>query len=173
MRSRRRPPDDAVIEMRVSPQSRKICPALPETWRTRAITIIDQSARKHVLLTSLFDAKRYTAKDIAACYARRWHIKTSYRELKQMMMGMALTLRSRTVEGVYQELWGTLTAYNLLRLEMAKAALAVKCEPTEISFIRAFHTIQYELHWAAVTRAQGKLPALTPAPAPCHAPESG
>jgi hypothetical protein len=36
---------------------------------------------------------------------------------------------------------------------MAKAALEVKCEPTEISFIRAFHVIQYELHWAAVTRA--------------------
>lgn len=43
---------------------------------------------------------------------------------------------------------------------MSKAALDVKCEPTEISFIRAFHVIQYELHWAAVTRAQGKLPAL-------------
>jgi hypothetical protein len=53
-----------------------------------------------------------------------------------------------------------LTAYNLIRLEMAKAALEVKCEPTEISFIRAFHVIQYEPHWAAVTRAQGKLPSL-------------
>lgn len=55
------------------------------------------------------------------------------------MMGMALTLRSRTIVGTYQEIWGTLTAYNLVRLEMSKAALAVKCEPTEISFIRAFH----------------------------------
>jgi hypothetical protein len=153
-------PDDAIIEMRVSPQARKKCPELPETWRARAITIIDQSARKHILLTSLLDAKRYTAKDIVACYTNRWHIETSYRELKQTMMGMALTLRSRTVEGVYQEIWGTLTAYNLIRLEMAKAALEVKCEPTEVSFIRAFHIIQYELHWAAVTRAQGKLPAL-------------
>lgn len=153
-------PDDAVIEMRVSPQARKKCPGLPEQWRARAITIIDQSARRHVLLTSLLDAKRYTAKDIAACYTRRWQIETSYRELKQTMMGMALTLRSRTIEGTYQEIWGTLTAYNLVRLEMSKAALAVKCEPTEISFIRAFHVIQYELHWAAVTRAQGKLPAL-------------
>jgi hypothetical protein len=43
---------------------------------------------------------------------------------------------------------------------MAKAALTVKCDPTGISFIRAFHVIQYELHWAVVTRAQGKLPAL-------------
>jgi hypothetical protein len=153
-------PDDAIVTMRVSPQARKKCPSLPEVWQARAITVLDQSARKRVLLTSLFDRKRYKAADIAACYTRRWQIETSYRELKQTMMGTALTLRSRTVEGVYQEIWGALTAYNLVRLEIAKAALVVKCEPTEISFIRAFHVIQYELHWAAVTRAQGKLPAL-------------
>jgi hypothetical protein len=41
---------------------------LPEVWRARAITVIDQSARKKVLLTSLFDRKRYKATDIAACY---------------------------------------------------------------------------------------------------------
>ena len=56
-------------------------------------------------------------------------------------------------------IWGTLIAYNLIRLEIAKAALTVKCEPTEVSFIRAFHLIQFELHWAAVTRSYGKLPA--------------
>ena len=43
---------------------------------------------------------------------------------------------------------------------MAKAAHEAKCDPTEISFIRASHVIPYELHWAALTRAQGKLPAL-------------
>ena len=43
---------------------------------------------------------------------------------------------------------------------MAKAALGVKCDPNETSFIRAFHVIQYELRWAAATRAQGKLPSL-------------
>lgn len=152
--------NDAVVLMRVSPQARKTCPSLPETWRARAITVIDSSAHKHVLLTSLFDCQRYKACDIVQCYARRCHIETSYRELKQSMLGMALTLRSKTIDGIYQEIWGALTAYNLIRLEMAKAALAVKCDPTEISFVRAFHVIQYELHWAAVTRAQGKLPAL-------------
>ena len=74
--------------------------------------------------------------------------------------GHGIDLRSRTVEGVYQEIRGALTACNLIRLEMAKSALAVKCEPAEISFIRAFHVIQYELHWAAATRAYGKLTAL-------------
>lgn len=74
------------------------------------------------------------------------------------MLGTALTLRSKNKDGVYQEIWGTLIAYNLIRLEIAKAALTVKCEPIEVSFIRAFRLIQFELHWAAVTRPYGKLP---------------
>lgn len=64
------------------------------------------------------------------------------------------------MEGVYQEFWGALIAYNLIRLEMAKAALAAGHAPNELSFIRAFHTIQHEMTWAAVTRSYGKLPAL-------------
>ncbi|WP_402720308.1 IS4 family transposase [Janthinobacterium rivuli] len=152
--------DDVLIEMKLAQQVRKKRPDLPQSWRARAITVVDGQARKHILLTSLLDRKRYQTADIVACYQRRWQIETSYRELKQSMLGRALTLRSKTVDGVYQEIWGTLTAYNLIRLEMAKAALAVKCDPTEISFIRAFHVIQYELHWAAIVRSYGKLPAL-------------
>ena len=154
------PPEDAIVQMRVSPQARTKSPWLPEFWRVRAIAVIDSQGRKKVLLTSLTDRKHFKATEIVACYGRRWQIETSYRELKQSMMGMALTLRSKTVEGVQQEIWGALTAYNLIRLEIAKAALDADCEPTEISFVRAFHAIQYELRWAAVTRAQGKLPAL-------------
>jgi hypothetical protein len=152
--------DDVLIELRLAQQARKKRPDLPEFWQARAITVVDSQARKHILLTSLLDRKRYKAADITACYKRRWQIETSYRELKQSMLGKALTLRSKTVDGVYQEIWGTLTAYNLVRLEMAKVALSVKCDPTEISFVRAFHVIQYELHWAAVVRSHGKLPAL-------------
>ena len=151
--------EDCIVRMRVSPQARAKCAELPEFWDARAITIVDQQARKRVLLTSLRDRRRYKPADIARIYERRWGIETSYRELKQTMLGTALTLRSKTVDGVYQEIWGTLIGYNLIRLEIAKAALTVKCDPTEVSFIRAFHLIQFELHWAAVTRSYGKLPA--------------
>ena len=37
--------EDGVVAMRVSPQARKKCPNLPESWRVRAITVIDQSAQ--------------------------------------------------------------------------------------------------------------------------------
>jgi len=152
-------PHDAIVRMRVSPQARTKCPALPEFWEARALTVIDPQARQRVLLTSLMDRRRFRAADIVACYDKRWSVETSYRELKQSMLGTALTLRSKTIPGIYQEIWGTLTAYNLIRLEMAKAALEAKCDPARISFVRAFHIIQFELHWAAVVRAYGKLPS--------------
>jgi hypothetical protein len=151
---------DQIVRMRVSPQARAKCPDLPESWQARAVLAVDASGRKRTLLTSLTDRRRFKAADIVACYERRWQIETSYHEFKQSMLGMELTLRSQTVEGVYQEFWGALIAYNLVRLEMAKAALAAGHAPDELSFIRAFHTIQYEMTWAAVTRSYGKLPAL-------------
>ncbi len=120
---------------------------------------IDARGRERVLLTSLGDRRRFKPADIVACYERRWQIETSYRELKQSMLGMELSLRSRTVEGVYQEIWGTLIACNLIRREIASAAFEAKLAPTDISFVRAFHTIQHEMRWAAVTPAYAKLPA--------------
>jgi len=153
-------PGDQMVRMRVSPQARKACAELPEYWQARAVLAVDVRGRQRVLLTSLSDQQRFKADDIVSCYERRWQIETSYRELKQSMLGMELTLRSQTVEGVYQEFWGALIAYNLIRLEMAKAALEAGRTPEELSFIRAFHTIQYEMSWAAVTRSYGKLPAL-------------
>ncbi len=80
--------------------------------------------------------------------------QTSYGEL-----GSELTLRSRTVEGGYQEIWGALIAYNLIRREIASAAWEAKLAPTDISFVRALHTIQHEMMWAALTPAYAKLPA--------------
>lgn len=151
---------DAIVEMKVSTTARKNMPALPRVWRARAILTENTDGEAYYLLTSLLDAHAYEAKDVIACYGRRWHIETSYRELKQTMMGMALTLRSQTVKGVMQEIWGACIAYNLVRLEMAGAAREADCEPTDISFVRAFHLIQYELIWAAATHAQGKLPSL-------------
>jgi hypothetical protein len=152
--------DDGIVEMLVSPAARKKAPSLPTHWQVRAIKVPDLQGRDKYLLTSLTDRKLFKAADMVACYGRRWHIETSYRELKHTMLGNALTLRSQTVDGVYQEIWGCLIAYNLVRLEIAKAALEAQCAPTDISFIVALHTIQFELLHAAVVQAHGKLPAL-------------
>lgn len=150
--------NDRTVRMNISDQARKQCPDLPTYWEARAITFTDNQGKSRTLLTSLRDRRQFKPADIANCYMQRWEIETSYRELKDTMLTKALTLRSKSVDGVRQEMWGTLIAYNLIRLEIAKAAMQAKCEPTKVSFILAFHLIQQELHWAAVTRSYGKLP---------------
>jgi hypothetical protein len=149
---------DGLVEMAVSAAARKLDPALPKTWRARAIRVGDENGTFSYLLTSLTDKKMFKAADLIACYSRRWRIETSYRELKHSMMGTALTLRSMTVDGTKQEIWGAMIAYNLIRLEIAKAALEAKCEPTEISFTLALFTIQAELMMIGPATAQGRIP---------------
>lgn len=149
---------DGVVKMETSAAAMKRDPTLPATWRARAIKIPDAKGDIAYLLTSLTDAKKVKAKDLITCYFRRWEIETAYRELKHAMLGSAHTLRSVTIEGIQQEIWGTLIAYNLVRVEIARAAAEATCEPTSISFILALHTFQCECMIAAATQAQGKLP---------------
>jgi hypothetical protein len=76
------------------------------------------------------------------------------------MMGMALSLRSQDVDTTRQEIWGILIAYNLVRLEMARAAVEAKCAPTEVSFIMALHAYQYEMMHASTLQSLGTVPTL-------------
>lgn len=150
-------PTDYRVRMKVSPQARKACPALPSHWEARAIEIVSRHGQRRILLTSLLDAKAWPAKEIAQQYEQRWHIETSYRELKQAMLGAQLTLRSGSPQTVRQEVWGVLLAYNLVRLEMAEVAREEGVAPTDLSFTVALHYLRYEWHWLA-SSSPGTLP---------------
>ncbi len=152
--------DDALVEMIVSAPARRNDATLPRKWRARAIRRDAPDGKSHYLLTSLIDRRAYPAAEMRDCYLQRWQIETSYRELKQSMMGMALSLRSQSLEGTNQEIWGILIAYNLVRLEMARAAEQAKCEPIEISFVLALATFQVEMMHASALLARGNLPGV-------------
>ncbi len=87
--------NDFTVRMQVSQPTRKNNPALPRTWRARALRTVTTGGKSRILLTSLAERRRFRAADIVACYNRRREIKTTYRKLKQPMLGCALTLRSR------------------------------------------------------------------------------
>jgi len=75
------------------------------------------------------------------------------------MQGKAMTLRSKTVELVYQELWGVLLGYNLIRREASRQAGVVhQRAPSEISFKFACQFIASQL----VVMAGALSPAHTP-----------
>ena len=57
-----------------------------------------------------------------ALYHERWELELGYDEIKTHLLDRQEAIRSRTPAGVRQELWGIALAYNLVRLEMERAA---------------------------------------------------
>ncbi|WP_208638576.1 hypothetical protein [Xenorhabdus ehlersii] len=84
-------------------------------------------------------------------------IETGYGELKQRLLNNTAILRSQTRAGIYQELWGILIAYNVVRLEMSRMAKVYRVEPLRISFINALRLIQDEFLWCS-GRSPGTIP---------------
>ena len=134
---------DRLLKMKVSPQARKRTPSLPEYWTVRAVSY-EVAGKEKTVLTSL-PAEQYCAEQIAALYHERWEIELGFRDIKSSMHNNAITLRSKKVELVYQELWGLLLAYNLVRREASRAAVEYDRNPSEISFKFAFAFIATQL----------------------------
>lgn len=79
--------------------------------------------------------------------------------MKQSLLGNRLLLRSRMPEMVFQELWGTLLAYNLIRFQMARMAYSLDAvQPNQLSFHQAAHWLIKELTilpWVSSGRVPG------------------
>lgn len=148
---------DELVEMDVSREARRQDASLPRTWRMRAIRYQRKGFRPQTLLTSLLDAEQYPAAEIIALYHERWELELGYDELKTELLEREETIRSKTREGVEQELWGLLLAYNLVRLEMERVARSAKVEPTRISFVESLRLIRDEWLWLSVT-SPGAIP---------------
>jgi hypothetical protein len=117
----------------------------PTTWELRAIHYKRKGFPRSTLLTSLLDSKKYPAKELIAMYHERWETEVGYDEVKTHLLDREEAIRSRSPEGVRQELWGIAIAYNLIRLEMERAAKEANVPPTRISFMAAMALIKDEI----------------------------
>lgn len=125
---------DKLVRLTTTPQSRKRFKDLPDTVEARLLekTVKGKPCR---ILTSMTDPLRFRATEIVELYAYRWEIELGYREMKQTLLNRSYTLRSKKPEGVKQELWGLLLAYNLIRHAMMQAADRLDgIAPSQLSF---------------------------------------
>lgn len=148
---------DQLIEMPVSPQAQKQFPHLPKTWIARKILINNPSGEVKEFITSMKDPEKYPFEEIIEVYWERWQIEQGYSELKCSQLGNTNILRSQKSAGIYQEIWGILVAYNLVRLEMRRMADNFGVHPLRISFINALRLIQEEFLWCS-GRTPGTIP---------------
>jgi hypothetical protein len=95
-----------------------------------------------VLVTTMHNVRAVPKRELAALYARRWHIELDIRNIKTTL-GMEV-LRCLTPPMLEKELWVCLLAYNLIRLLMAQAAHTAGVYPRELSFK---HTVQMWSNW--------------------------
>jgi hypothetical protein len=143
---------DDLVELQVSADSLESDPSLPKTYTARAIRYQRKGFQPQTLLTSLTDAEAFPAREIAALYHERWELELGYDEIKTEMLDREEAIRSRTPDGVRQEVWGILLAYNLIRVEMERVAVSAKVEPSRISFVGAMRLICDEWLWCAIAQ---------------------
>ena len=136
---------DALVQLKTSPQARKKWPQLPEAIEARLLTRTINGKERQVL-TSLTDPLRFPASELMELYQNRWEIELGYREMKHSLQQHRLTLRSKKATGIRQELWGVLLAYNLLRSQMVKMAASLKgYTASQLSFHMASVYLIHEL----------------------------
>jgi hypothetical protein len=91
-------------------------------YRTRSLTLV----------TTLVDAQRYPAEQLALLYAQRWQIELWFRDIKTSM-GMEV-LRCQSPKMIHKELEMFFIAYNLIRCLMIQASRDHSVELQQLSF---------------------------------------
>ena len=125
------PGPPAGLPVRVIEATITITPAsgLPRTERCR-------------LITTLPDPATAPAAALAACYAQRWEIENSYREIKVFTRGAGQVLRSATPAGITQEIWALLCTCQLTSGARTQAAATGGHDPDRISYTITLRAIR-------------------------------
>jgi hypothetical protein len=94
------------------------------------------SDTRYRLLTTILDPDHAPAAELAALYAQRWEFESALDELKVHQRGPRVVLRSKTPDGVMQEVYGHLCVHYAIRWLMHTVALEAGHDPDRISFTR-------------------------------------
>jgi putative transposase len=128
---------------------------IPETLTVRElkvrVAVPSFRVRELVVVTTLTDAERYPAKEIAWLFRLRWHVELDLRNIKTSLR--LDDLRGKKPETIRREIWMHWLAYNLIRKVMAQAALKHEKMPRELSFAGALAAVTGAWELASVSDA--------------------
>jgi DDE family transposase/transposase IS4-like protein len=86
------------------------------------------------LVTTLLNPRVAPALALVALYHERWEVELVIDEIKTHERAQRKVLRSKTPEGVQQELYGLFLAHYAVRALMAQAAMQAQLDPDRLSF---------------------------------------
>jgi hypothetical protein len=94
------------------------------------------SDTRYRLLTTVLDPDQAPASELAPLYAQRWEFESALDELKIHQRGPRVVLRSKTPDGVVQEVYGHLCVHYAIRWLMHAIAIESGHDPDRLSFTR-------------------------------------
>jgi hypothetical protein len=151
---------DELVQFNTPESARKEAPDLPATFQARVLRYQRRGFQPQKLMTSLLDDQAFPAAEIAELYHERWELELGYDEVKTEMLEREEAIRSQSPAGIEQEIWGIGLAYNLIRLEMERAARAAGVPPCRISFVAGLHFVRDELVLCSTIESVGTIPKL-------------
>ena len=88
------------------------------------------------LITTVLEARRAPADELAGLYPQRWEFETALDELKTHQRSPRVVLRSKMPDGVRQEVYGYLCVHYAIRWLMHSVAQSARADPDRLSFTR-------------------------------------
>ena len=107
------------------------------------------------IITTLLDAKRYPAEELAELYFKRWDVELFFRDIK-ITMGLDV-LRCLTPEMIRKEILMYFIAYNCVRRLMCEAAEEADIGVRAVSFkgsVQALRSWEPHLNQAKISRIE-------------------
>jgi len=132
---------------------------LPEELLLRQIKVTVKypgfRTQKFHIVTTLLDAAKYPAEELAGLYFKRWDVELFFRDIKTTM-GMDI-LRCQTPEMIRKEILMHFIAYNCIRRLMCEAAKEVDLKVRVVSFkgsVQALRNWEPHLNQAKISRTE-------------------
>jgi hypothetical protein len=106
------------------------------------------------LVTTILDPSRAPADELAGLYPERWEFETLLDELKTHERGPRVVLRSKSPDGVRQEIYGYLCAHYAIRALMVEVAGRDGLDPDRVSFTRSLRAARRSVRAGIGTNAR-------------------
>src|SRR5260221_1728219 len=100
------------------------------------------------LVTTLLNPRVAPALELIGLYHERWEVELVIDEIKTHERVQRKVLRSKTPEGVRQELYGIFLAHYAVRALMAQAAVEAELDPDRLSFTEGIFVLTETLDLA-------------------------
>ena len=102
---------------------------------------LGEPEQRYRLATTWLNPRTAPARDLIDGYHERWEIETSLDEIKTHQRLQQAVLRSRTPDGVQQEVYAVLLAHYAIRFLMHQAACDAEVDPDRLSFSDALFVV--------------------------------